>query len=208
METIEVLSLEIRRRIYNYIQKNPGIHLRDLSRQLSIPKTTLLYHLRYLIKLDLIITKENAHFSRYYIAKKVGTREKNILGLIRQETPRKITLFLFLYPEHSRNDIAAETGKSSSTVSHHLTRLISLDVVERGRQSHRYIYRIHNQTEMYRILIQYEDSLSDDIVRHLLSWVRYVNPDGVPSTYRIRKKKDIDEIYEAILKIFPHPYHA
>ncbi len=208
METIDVLSLEIRRKIYNYVQKNPGIHLRNISRQLQIPKTTLLYHLRYLIKQDLLTSKEDTHYTRYYIAQKVGIREKNILGLIRQETPRKITLFLFVYPEHSRIDIAIETGKSPSTVSHHLTKLINLNVVERTRHGHQYTYRIHNQTEMYHILIQYEESLSDDILRHLLSWVRHVNPDGIPSTYRIRKKKDIDEIYEAILKIFPHPYHA
>jgi predicted transcriptional regulator len=208
METYDVLSLEIRRTIYNYILNTPGIHLRDLSRKMQIPKTTLLYHLRFLTKKELLIAKEDKHFTRYYATKKVGTREKTILGLIRQETPRKITLFLFLYPEHTREDIARETCKAPSTISHHINKLISLDVVERNRVGHQFIYRIHDQAEMYKLLIQYEDSLSDDIVRHLLSWIRHVKPDGIPSSYRKRKKKDIDEIYEAILEIFPHPYHA
>ena len=208
METIDVLSLEIRRTLYNYILKTPGIHLRDLSRQIQIPKTTTLYHLRYLIKHDLLIAKEDTHYTRYYATKKVGTREKTILSIIRQETPRRITLFLFLYPEHTREDIARETGKAPSTISYHLKTLITLNVIEQNRLGHRYIYRIHNQAEMYKLLIQYETSLSDDIVRHLLSWVRHVKPDGIPTSYRKKKKKDIDEIYDAILEIFPHPYHA
>ena len=89
-----------------------------------------------------------------------------------------------------------------------MKKLIELDVIEQNRKNHYYIYRIKNQIEMYEILIQYENSLADIIVKNLLNWVRYVKPDGVPSSYRKRKKKDVDEIYEALLKVFPHPYYA
>ena len=208
METVDVLTLEIRREIYNYIQQYPGLHFRDLQRKINIPKTTLLYHLRYLSKRELLTSKEDTRYTRYFTARKIGVKEKTLLSLIRQETPRQIILFLFLYPEHTREDISKEIGKSPSTISHHMKKLIELDVIEQNRKNHYYIYRIKNQIEMYEILIQYENSLADIIVKNLLNWVRYVKPDGVPSSYRKRKKKDVDEIYEALLKVFPHPYHA
>ena len=53
MERSEILNLENRRKIYNYIRDNPGLHLRELSRRLNIAYYNLDYHIRYL-KLSLI----------------------------------------------------------------------------------------------------------------------------------------------------------
>ena len=50
----EILKLESRKLIYNYILEHPGLHFRELSRELKIPKSTLEYHLSYLKKLELI----------------------------------------------------------------------------------------------------------------------------------------------------------
>ena len=43
-----ILELEKRRKIYNYILTNPGLHFNEIVRGLQIPKTTLEYHLNYL----------------------------------------------------------------------------------------------------------------------------------------------------------------
>ena len=208
METHDLISLEIRRKIFHFITKYPGLHLREISRKLSIPKTTLNYHLRYLEKEGFIIGKHERRYLRYYAAKTVGNFEKGILSVIREETPRRIILFLFLYPEHSRIDMSKEIGKAPTTLSFYLKELVDKDIIERSRVGHTYAYRIKNQKEMYRVLIMYENSLSYDIVEYLLNWVKFVIPGGVPTSYRKRKKADIDEMYEALLEIFPHPYHV
>jgi len=208
METHDLIVLEIRRRIFRFIIKYPGLHLRELSRKLAVPKTTLNYHLRYLEKEGFLVAKHDDRYTRYYAAKTVGNIEKEILGFIRQETPRRIILFLFLYPEHSRVDMSKEIGKAPSTLSFYLKKLVESDIVEQSRVGHTFAYRIKNQTELYHVLIMYEKSLSDDIVHHLLSWVRFVIPEGIPTSYRKRKKADVDELYDALLEIFPHPYHV
>ena len=208
MKTNDLIVLEIRRRVYRFIIKYPGLHLREISRKLEIPKTTLSYHLRYLEKERFLFAKRDGRYIRYYAAKKVGNTEKKILGFIRQETPRRIVLFLFLYPEHSRVDISKEIEKAPTTISFYLRKLTDMDIIERYRSGHTFAYRIKNQKEMYNIFIMYEESLSDDIVKHFLSWVRFVIPDGVPTSYRLRKKADVDEMYNALLEIFPHPYHV
>ena len=84
-----------------------------------------------------------------------------------------------------------------------------MDIIEYRRVGHSYAYRIKNQKEMYNLLILYENTLSDDVLGPFIEYVKYVIPDGVPSSYRRRRrKKDVDEIIEAIYEIFPHPYHV
>ena len=85
-----ILKLEIRRKIYNFILKYPGLHLREIK----MPKTTLRHHLNFLEKYGLIITKADHRYTRYYVIQKVGKQDKEILNLLRQETPRRIFMLL------------------------------------------------------------------------------------------------------------------
>jgi len=209
MEEHDVLGLGIRRRIYQNILKYPGLHLSQIARNLTIPRTTLLYHLNFLKRENLLFGKSEGRFTRYYVKKTVGNADKVILGLLRQQIPRRIILFLFLYPEHSRFDLSQDLEIPTSTLSFHLKKLMSLEIIERRRLGHSYAYRIKHQKQLYTVLITYEKSLSDDVLDPFLEYVKYVIPDGIPSSYRQRrKKKDVDEIIEAIYEIFPHPYHV
>lgn len=202
------LNLEIRRIIYNYILKNPGLHLRELSRELQIPKSTLTYHLNFLKKRDMIIEKNEKKFKRYYITQKVGNLDKDTLSLIRKNTPRKIILFLFLYPGNSRIEISNDLGKSPTTISYHLGKLIEKEVIMFHKSGRRKVYRLKDQREMYKFLITYEKSLSKDIAfYHLLNWVRYAIPDGIPRR-KPGDKSDIDDVIEALYEIFPNPYYV
>lgn len=186
------------------------MHLRKICRELKIPKTTLNYHLIFLEKRDLIFIKSEKGYHRYYVAETVGNRDKEILSLIRQSIPRKIILFLFLYPENSRGAISSELDKPPTTVSYHLTKLIDLDIICRHHVAHKIVYKIKNQKTMYELLIKYEKSLllDDMMAKYLLNWVKYVIPDGVPIRSGIDGSSDVDEIYEYLLEIFPHPYHS
>jgi len=204
----DLLGLKIRKQIFNFILTFPGLHLRELSRKLQVPKTTLHYHINYLINENLIVEKLENRYKRYYVNKKVGNYDKTTLGYMRQGVPRKIILFLFLYPEHSLNEICQEIEKPPTTVWFHLKKLVDKDIVETRRSGHSYAYRIKNQKEMYNMLISYEDSLTDDILNPFLEYIKYVLPDGFPPSYRRRKKKSIDEMIDSIYEVFPHPYHV
>ena len=96
MEKEGILKLKARKIIYNYILERPGLHFRELSRELKIPKSTLEYHLSYLKKLELIKAKSNGRYHRYYAMKQVGRIDKEILNVLRQEVPLKIVILLLV----------------------------------------------------------------------------------------------------------------
>ncbi|MCK4364807.1 MAG: ArsR family transcriptional regulator [Thermoplasmatales archaeon] len=91
-----IIKLKTRKLIYNYILKHPGLHFRELSRELKIPKSTLDYHLSFLKKLELIKVKSNGRYNRYYAMKQVGRIDKEIINVLRQEVPLKLVIHLLV----------------------------------------------------------------------------------------------------------------
>ena len=90
----DIFKLDTRKKIYDYILKYPGLHLRELSRKTNIPLGSLRYNLDYLEKLDLIRTKYQLKYRRYYVKYSVGKDDKKILNLLRQETTLRIIIML------------------------------------------------------------------------------------------------------------------
>ena len=88
-----ILKLETRQKIYRYIDKNPGLHLREIQRKTNIPYGTLKHHLKYLEKHNLIKTKSENGYKRYTVSYKLSKKEKEILNLLRQEVPRYILIY-------------------------------------------------------------------------------------------------------------------
>ena len=50
--------LENSKLIYNHVLKNPGLHLRKISRVLDIHLSTLRYHLDYLEEQEVVISRK------------------------------------------------------------------------------------------------------------------------------------------------------
>jgi len=191
-----LLALKTRRHIYNFIYRNPGLHLREISRRIKIPKTTLIYHLKYLKKQDLIKEKSEGGYKRIYIKQEIGTQDKQILNLLRQEIPFKIFLYMIFSVSWSQIELSKELELHPATVSYHLKKMIEMGLIEEapGRNGFVYpyknprvymerkpvgreiFYRRKNQeiiNETYRILITHKHSLSDE--KLIDSYIDYLN---------------------------------
>ena len=101
-----ILELDSRRKIYNYILENPGLHRRELNRKLGISYSNLRYHLHFLTKNDYITRVSEDGYVRYYIKNKVTEINKKLINLFRQELPRKIIFFLDVCPDSTLVDMA------------------------------------------------------------------------------------------------------
>ncbi|MEJ2271622.1 MAG: winged helix-turn-helix transcriptional regulator, partial [Candidatus Bathyarchaeota archaeon] len=74
----EILENERRGEIYEFIKKNPGLHLRELQRRLNLPLTSLEYHIDYMVRKNVLLKESSKHYSRYYV-RHLDNEDKRIL---------------------------------------------------------------------------------------------------------------------------------
>ena len=229
-----ILELQARKRIYQFISKNPELHLREISRKMNIPKTTLKYHLKYLEKQDLVSAKFENRYKRYCITNKLGIKDKEILNLLRQEVTRKIILYFMFYLICSQKELSKALGKHPSTIDFHLRKLMEKGLIKpasankgeimlpkkgaikRNIKSREIIYIFSDEElyyTIYGLLIAYKDSLPDmEIINeNLLSKdTKECLLKRKPLQWGKCNGADIaiDLLIELWYEIFPDPYHA
>jgi predicted transcriptional regulator len=126
----EVLETETRNIIYQFILNYPGVHFSKISRELKIPKSTLNYHLNFLMKNDLITGIDEERYTRFFITKKIGIEDKKLLNVFRKQTQRKIIIFLLKHTGASQIELSRKLKRTPSTISEHLQKLLDLDIIE------------------------------------------------------------------------------
>ena len=223
-----ILELELRKKIHDFIRKNPGLHMRELSRRLNIPKTTLLHHLKFMRKQELITINEIDGYQRIYVTKINGTKEKEILNLLRQKIPRQILLYLVIKTHCSQKELCDALEKSPAVISYHLNKLRKMDlidavkinngIIQRWENPNLFYARIPNKREiifraktvktnqaLYNMFIVYEDSLNDsDIIRSITYLIN--NLGGFQKI--IKTEEAMDNVFNYLYDICPHPYHG
>jgi predicted transcriptional regulator len=151
----DILELDTRRKIYDLISKNPGLHLSKISEILNMRISLVEYHLRYLEKHDIITLGKETGFSRYFLKDKVGTQIKHY-SILRQKTILNIIFFLLKHETAQHKDILENTDCAPSTLSYHLNKLIKYDIIEVQRYGEMRGYKIKNKDEIINYLIRYK----------------------------------------------------
>lgn len=159
----EILDVESRRRVYDFIRSNPGSHMREIQRRLDMTLGNLEYHLRYLERHEMVSVREGG-YKRYYVKHGVGAEDQELLALLRQTIPRRIAIVLLLNPGSSHQDIHEQFDVAASTLSYHLSKLVDGGVVEKERKGRYNVYSVQDPDEIAQALITYQDSFLDDAV--------------------------------------------
>lgn len=173
----EALALGARNKIFKAIKKSPRIHFRELQRRTKIATGSLQYHLDFLIKRHLIRSEKSGKFVRYYSTRgeQLGDMEQTI-GLLRQPSLRKITLFLLTKKRANNEKIAAAVGLSPSTVSWHMLKLVQNGVVEKRRVGRKTFFYIQDADKIAALLKSYRRSFLDDMVDSFVELWDEMNP--------------------------------
>ncbi len=167
----EVLANENRRKIYAIIEKNPGIHMRELQRVLDMPLTTLEYHLTYMTRKRIIFREGDGHYKRYYV-RPLDTEDKKILTALRQEKMRDI-VFLVLTNKKVKHQFISDYLKlPNSTLSCYLKHLVDSMVLCKEKIGYENIYTVCDENRVARVLIAYKSSFLDKVVdKTLNTWM-------------------------------------
>jgi len=218
------LELKRRRELYEFIAHNSGLHMRDISRRMNVPFTSLKYHLRYLEKKGFIISKEDGKFNRYFIPQKVSEQEKKILNCVRKKATLHIILWLFVTIQCSQRDLSKFLEKHPATISFHLRNMLHAGIIEqvpikegvvnknspphtiqRPIVSSEKIYVLVNPWMIYDILIKHKENLPEkDIVNGIIEYVEFHISNGIPK--RVQNRKDtIASLINAVQSYFFPP---
>ena len=159
----EALALEVRRKIYEEIKVSPGLHFRELQRRVNLATGSLQYHLDYLAKKHLVKMVKEKKFTRFYLIREGFEQEKE-MGILRQESMRKIVLLLLQKKKANNRGISKAIGLSPSTTSWHLQKMLEQGVIEKKRRGRQSYYYLVEPERAANLLIDYRKSFLDTLV--------------------------------------------
>ena len=182
MESDELYN-ENRCAIFNYITENPGNHYGALVRTLDIPKRTILYHLRQLVKEELIRSKSHKGHKFYYLA---GTTE-----FLQPLTPvRQRIIDIIRRKPCGSEEIAEILEMAKGGIDYQLKKLVEIGILKQVKGDNQsFWYSVNeeceetgvNDSELMYKGIEWKEVLNDLDVKHqeiifgLIKWRKRIS---------------------------------
>lgn len=159
-----LLELETRRKIYDHISRVPGLHMRALQRELDLPFGTVEYNLRQMELHGLIVVRNESRRKAYFVDDKLDRRDRDLLYWLRQKTPCRITLEILSRPGITFTELKPIVPVSPSTMSWHLKKLVSAEVVQEEPYKRTKRYEVTEPERTKLVLIKYQKTFGDEVV--------------------------------------------
>ena len=159
-------------KIVKYVNEIPGIRYRELLRITGISNGVLSYHLNLLENSGKIrVNRVNNRVTRYF-SYDVSPHETYVIGLLRQETSRKIIMYVLEKGTCGFNDIIIHTRKVPSTISWHMARLKAANIVKVRKQYEFNYYEIGiDRLILENLLSKYKSSFTEKIVNDYIDMI-------------------------------------
>ena len=163
------MKAEGRVRIKLVVSLQPGVHLRELQRQIGLSFSSTRYHVDKLARDGEIERVEDSGYSRIYPAG-IDQRDRILLSIVRKETDRRILSTFLKENSLSQQRLADLTSLAKSTVSEHLATLLELGVVRIRADGERRIFELTDPAKIETMLSRYPHLLSKATRRFIDLW--------------------------------------
>jgi DNA-binding transcriptional ArsR family regulator len=224
------LKLKTRHELYNFISENPGLHLREIFRKENLSFGCLKYHLEYLAKLNLIVSRPDLKYRRYYVKESIGKKDVEILNLLRQEVPLRIIMMLLIPgPGHIYKD--KETNKKAllkhSTFDKTYSKREMIELTKYWKDKHdNFSLNKHRTTIGFHIQklldiglieqvkvgreVKYKLKDENEMVTIFIKYKDALSKKSINDILRLENdgvKDSFSKILDFLYEVFPHPYH-
>jgi predicted transcriptional regulator len=156
-------------RIKLLVSQQPGLHLRELQRQIGLSFSSTRYHVDKLVKDREIDLVEDNRYSRIYPAG-LDHNDRVLLSLVRRQTDQKILSCFLKENSLSQQRLTDLTRLAKSTISEHLATLIELGVLKTQLSERRRTFELTDQAEIDRMLNRYPKLLEKATRRFIDLW--------------------------------------
>lgn len=155
----EVLHLEIRKKIYKLLLKNPGVNLSTIAKQIEISVALADYHLHHMEGNGLLTIVKEGGYKRYYVKGEIGAEDKKLLSLVQQEIPLKIVLYLLNNPNSKPGQLREKIEISPALLTYYLKKLVRYKLISGSASGERKAYKILDEQRVLRLLIRYRPNI-------------------------------------------------
>ena len=153
-----------RQRIETYVAEHPGAHFSELSRELDLATGQVQYHVRKLVRGDVLARKQLYGRTHFY-PPEYDDWERSALALLRRETARDI-LFTLLEDGPAHPDTVADAvGVARATLEYHVDRLVEQDLIDKEYgDGNRVSLSVTDPEATAELLAAIEPSLPDRLI--------------------------------------------
>jgi len=125
-----VLDHEIRLKIYDFIQKNPGVHYIAIANETGINRGTLRYHLAMLKVQNVIVPYKTRGRIHYFLNESTyGEKEKAAIAALKNDKHRRIISEILNSERITHGELAEKVGVSPPTINWHIGHLKEQGIV-------------------------------------------------------------------------------
>jgi len=127
-----VLSTEVRKTLYEYIDEYPGSHLREIARELDLKPSNAAWHLRKLEQTNLVRSRAIGGKKVFYLVEGgINARREAVAeSILRNNNARDIMLYLKNNSGKHLLEIAHALKLNHHTVKWHIKKMYMAELVE------------------------------------------------------------------------------
>lgn len=162
--------------LLTFVQRYPGVHLREIRRRLRIPIGTLDYHLYRLGKEGLITLRFQGGYKCCYpavvpeLGGPIPEPQQTTLALLRQPVPRALLLHLYLEGPTSPARLGEAISTSGPNLSYFLKRLEASGAIFRDGQGPNRLVKLRDPKQVHQLLLQFPPLPETVVDRFLRFW--------------------------------------
>jgi predicted transcriptional regulator len=139
-------------KILQFIQQNPGWHLRKIKVMMHISLGTAQYHLDRLEKMGRITSTRLGLHKHYFPIGIFQENEKEILKVLGQETTREILMLIIERQAPTQTDIVNIIGISAASVNWHIKHLINFKLIDEIKEGKYKRYQLRDREASSRYI--------------------------------------------------------
>lgn len=126
-----ILDNNTRLKLYNFIEKYPGVYFRQLVKRTELNKGTVEYHLKKLKAQNKIISYNGDGKLRFFLnSNTYGKDDQVVIAALGNDMRRKILFGIFSNQYTNNKSLAENIGVSASTISYHISHLKKEGIVK------------------------------------------------------------------------------
>lgn len=130
----DVLSSDVRRRVYQLVQAEPGLSLSELAQRAALSWGNTVHHLSVLKRSGLVVSLRHGRYRRWFAAGAVEQGQRGQVAALRNPVSARVARLVLEVPGLSQKQLADRMAMSPQAVHWHLARLAQAGLVQRVRE--------------------------------------------------------------------------